>query len=242
MTDRSFKFSLISDMHVDHPQPKTPYDKLEQFVVVAGDTSNGLGGLKFLQKLKNKGFDVFAVDGNHEHYANLSQGRTHSQTETQFYEGLGQGHNLYPAPGLQIVGCNGWYPVTHEEMWYNYMNDSRNGCLNAAAVNKIAEDHALMVATALSMHDGPSIVVTHTAPCEETLDPQYFGYFSNEWYWSPLMRQVLSDYRDKILVWTHGHTHSPADKIVDGVRVVCQPRGYPGEQPNWSPKTIEVQW
>lgn len=36
------KFSLLSYMHVDFPQLKTPYDKLEEIVVVAGDTSNGL--------------------------------------------------------------------------------------------------------------------------------------------------------------------------------------------------------
>jgi len=34
------KFSLISDMHVNHPQLKTPYDKLEEIIVVAGDTSD----------------------------------------------------------------------------------------------------------------------------------------------------------------------------------------------------------
>ena len=48
------KFSLISDMHVNHPQPKTPYAKLEKVVVVAGDTSNGLEGLRFLESIKQE--------------------------------------------------------------------------------------------------------------------------------------------------------------------------------------------
>ena len=43
-----------------------------------------------------------------------------------------------------------------------------------------------------------------------------------------------------ILVWNHGHSHAPADKIVDGVRTICNPRGYPGENPLWKPLTIEV--
>lgn len=235
-----FKFSLISDMHVDFPQPKTPYADLEQFVIVAGDTSNGLGGLKFLTKLKNKGFDVFAIDGNHEHYANLSQDRKQIETETGFYASVGDPERRIA--DLLIVGANGWYRVTDEPQWYAYMNDSRNGRVTADEVNLLARNDAAYISQRLAEHNGKAIVVTHTAPCEETLDERYFGYFSNEWYWNPHMRQVLADHRDKILVWCHGHTHSPADKIVDGVRVVCNPRGYPGENPNWKPKTVEVVW
>lgn len=120
----TMKFSLISDMHVDFPQPKTPYDQLEQFVIVAGDTSNGLEGTKFLQKLQRKGFDVFAVDGNHEHYSNLTQGRTQQQTEEQFYHLLGQHHHVV-RDGILIVGFNrgypgenpDWSPLTIEVEW-----------------------------------------------------------------------------------------------------------------------------
>lgn len=72
----TFKYSLISDMHVNHPQLKTPYELLEENVIVAGDTSNGLDGLKFLHKIQKKGHNVYAVDGNHEHYRNVNQGRT----------------------------------------------------------------------------------------------------------------------------------------------------------------------
>lgn len=235
----TFKFSLISDMHVDFPQPKTPYADLEEFVIVAGDTSNGLLGTKFLQKLKNKGHQVFAVDGNHEHYSNLSQGRTPAQTEKQFFAGIEQGHSIVVGD-LLIVGYNGWYQVSDEPLWQGYMNDSRNTCLSAEAANTLAADHARWLWSALADHDGPAIVVTHTAPTLETLNPQYDGHYSNEWYWSPLMGQVLRSRADQIKVWVHGHTHAPADKLISGVRVVCNPRGYPGENPGWKPLTIEI--
>lgn len=237
-----FKFSLISDMHIDFPQPKTPYDKLEKFVVVAGDTSNGLGGLKFLQKLKNKGFDVFAVDGNHEHYANLSQGRTIPKTEEAFYTALGQPQVTHVAPGLVIIGCNGWYPVADEELWDNYMNDRRNSATNADAVNTYAKNSADHLRYFLKDLDGKAIVVTHTAPCLNTLNPRFEGHYSNEWYWNPLMEQVLKDHSDKILVWCHGHSHHSYEEVVHGVRVVCNPRGYPSENPGWAPQTIEVEY
>lgn len=237
-----FKFTLMSDLHVDFPQPQVPYDKLEDFVVVAGDTSNGLLGFKFLNKLKRKGHDVFAVDGNHEHYGNLARGRTHAQTEDQFYLGLDQHNHRVLDNGLLVVGFNGWYRVNRELSWHDYMNDGRNSCLSAAEVTALAEEHAYHIDAILGLHDLPAIVVTHTAPCLDTLNPDFEGHFSNEWYWNPHMQEVLRAHRNKILIWCHGHTHASNDKVVDGVRVVCNPRGYPGENPDWTPQTVEVEW
>ena len=88
--EKKMKYSLISDLHIDFPQLKTPYNLLEKNVIIAGDTSNGLLGTKFINKLKNKGFDVFAIDGNHEHYSNLNQQRTVATTEAAFYENINQ--------------------------------------------------------------------------------------------------------------------------------------------------------
>lgn len=236
----TFKYSLISDMHIDHPQGKTPYDQLEELVIVAGDTSNSLLGLKFLNKLKNKGHKVFAVDGNHEHYGNQSQGRRIFETEIAFYGGLDQAHCWAdPDSKLKIFGCNGWYHVDDESLWRSYMNDHFAG--SAEEINHQSAAHANWLKASLEAHEGKAIIVTHTAPCLDTLNPRFEGHFSNDWYWNPSMLQVLKDFADKILIWNHGHTHAFADKLVHGVRVVCNPRGYPGENPNWKPQTIKVE-
>lgn len=235
------KFSLISDMHVDFPQDKTPYDKLEKKVVVAGDTSNGLLGLKFLNKLRNKGFQVFSCDGNHEHYSNVSQGRDYIDTLERFREDFPMTGFL--DLGVPIILVNGWYQVRREQDWYYYMNDSRSSGLSADRVNQIALTQAKQVKQFLQRcknSGDKAVVVTHTAPCTETLDPRFEGADSNEWYWSPYMRDVISDHGDSIHVWCHGHTHARNEAVVDGVRVVCNPRGYPGENPGWEPLTIEV--
>lgn len=238
--DALMKFSLISDMHVDHPQPKTPYDLLEKIVVVAGDTANGLEGLKFLQKLRNKGFIVKAVDGNHEHYRNASQGRPERETTARFREE----HPRYSEEeGVSFILANGWYVVEHEALWRHRMNDSRMGSLTAEQVNALATQDWLSVRQRLEevkAYQKKAVVVTHTAPCIETLNPEYAGDYSNVWYHNPHMRNLLAEFKEQILVWCHGHTHAPNEASVEGVRVICNPRGYPGENPNWKPLTVEV--
>lgn len=235
------KFSLISDMHVDHPQPKTPYDLLEEVVVVAGDTANGLEGLRFLNKLQRKGHKVLVTDGNHEHYSNFNQQRKAEETVARFREEFPDKETV---EGVRFCLRNGWYQVQHEALWRGYMNDSRNAMLSAEEVNKLAEDDANYIKGFLEkcrMDGEQAVVVTHTAPCEETLDPRYEGHWSNDWYWNPLCRDVLREYKDYIYVWCHGHTHAKNEAIVDGVQVVCNPRGYPGENPKWQPLTIEIK-
>lgn len=235
------KFSLISDMHVNHPQPKTPYDLLEEIVIVAGDTSNGLEGLKFLNKLRNKGHTVIAIDGNHESYANLSQQRTIDDVQDRFREEFPP---VIDIDNIRFIQTNGWYPVYEDVLWRNYMNDSHYCVTTAEQMVAKASSEAEWMSNQLAEAVGLGkkvVVTTHTAPTLVTLNPQFAEHFSNEWYWNPEMEGLLPLYKDDILVWCHGHTHAPADANVDGVRVVCNPRGYPDENPHWLPKTVEVK-
>ena len=234
------KFSLISDMHIEFPQEKTPYDLLEKNVVVAGDTGNGLVGLKFLNKMRNKGFEVFACDGNHEHYANLSSGRTVYETSARFRE---ENPSEGEMDGVPIILRNGWYKVKNYPSWIRMMNDSSRCSIDFQDICKLAAEEAFYIKLKLKEwkdYQLKGIVVTHTAPCEETLDPKYDGELSNEWYWNPYMRPLLEEFSDQIHVWCHGHTHARNEAVVDGVRVICNPRGYPGENPEWSPLTVEI--
>lgn len=238
------KFTLVSDLHADFPQESIDYNKLEQHVIVAGDTTNGLECLRFLShKLREKkGHDVYAVCGNHEHYANYNSGRDIHETEARFREespAYIEGTEDFPPVALRT----GWYTVSDEPLWQRYMNDSKRMVVSAEQMNELAKRDASALRDVLQNWKDlqlKGIVVTHMSPCEETLDPKYRGAFSNEWYWSPLLRPLLTEYAEQIHVWCHGHTHAANDKVVDGVRVVCNPRGYPGENRGWGPLTISL--
>lgn len=144
---------------------------------------------------------------------------------------------------MPIVLANGWYYIEEEFTCYRYMNDGRMSGLRSKDINDLARNDTEFIEKVLidwKNTQRAGVVVTHTAPCLDTLNPAYEGHYSNAWYWNPGMRDLLSKYSNQIKVWCHGHTHAPSDKIVEGVRVVCNPRGYPGENPEWSPITIEI--
>jgi hypothetical protein len=85
-----------------------------------------------------------------------------------------------------------------------------------------------------------TVVVTHHLPHRRNSHPKYNGSDLN-----PSFASDLSDLMGPpVSLWIHGHTHESFDYVVNGPRVVCNPRGYvPMESnPAFDPVlTIDVQ-
>ena len=88
------------------------------------------------------------------------------------------------------------------------------------------------------LRDCVNVVVTHHAPSiasvpeEERNDPVSSAYASN-----------LEDFIKKhnIALWIHGHIHRFAYYRIGKCTVICNPRGYPGENSGFQEKfTIDV--
>ena len=91
-------------------------------------------------------------------------------------------------------------------------------------------------------HDTKYVVVGHHAPSRRSIHEMYAhdtimngGYSSN-------LDEFIEE-RPQIRLWTHGHTHHPFDYMIGETRVVCNPRGYIGHEPeasNWTLQTVEI--
>jgi hypothetical protein len=91
-------------------------------------------------------------------------------------------------------------------------------------------------------HEGPTVVITHHAPSPRSIHPRFAG--------SPLNACFVSDAQslldgERVQLWVHGHTHDTFDYVVNGTRVVCNPRGYArdgvNENAQFDPKfTLDV--
>lgn len=76
--------------------------------------------------------------------------------------------------------------------------------------------------------DGPTVVITHHAPSLRSLqgsphaDTHLDAAYANRW------EDLMGG--ERMALWVHGHSHRAVDYDVAGTRVVCNPRGYPGEE------------
>lgn len=89
---------------------------------------------------------------------------------------------------------------------------------------------------------GKFVVIGHHAPSRRSIKPQYAGDVHVNGAYSSDLEEFMHA-RPQIKLWTHGHTHHGFDYMVGSTRVVCNPRGYIGHEPeatNWKLKTVEI--
>jgi Icc-related predicted phosphoesterase len=71
------------------------------------------------------------------------------------------------------------------------------------------------------------VVVTHHAPSANSLAPADRQHWISSAFASHLDEFVVES---KAALWIHGHVHTAQDYDLGETRVVCNPRGYPGEE------------
>lgn len=88
-------------------------------------------------------------------------------------------------------------------------------------------------------HDAKFVVVGHHSPSFQSVHEQYqHETLMNGAYHSDLSEFILD--HPQIKLWTHGHTHHPFDYMIGETRIVCNPRGYEGFEPDshWNPNFV----
>ena len=80
-----------------------------------------------------------------------------------------------------------------------------------------------------SAPDEKFIVVGHHAPTRLSIPAHYKDeYIMNGAYASDLSEFILD--HPQIVLWTHGHIHNTSDYMMGETRIICNPRGYVGEE------------
>jgi predicted phosphodiesterase len=81
-------------------------------------------------------------------------------------------------------------------------------------------------------HAGPTVVITHHAPSRKSIHPRFAGSLLNACFASDAERLIDAG---RARLWIHGHTHDSFDYLLNGTRVVCNPRGYAKDGVNENP-------
>jgi predicted phosphodiesterase len=233
------KIRILSDLHLEFQQWRPPKADAD-IVVLAGDIDVGVGGVAWARR-SFPSTPIVYVPGNHEFYGSHMQdlmGELHRQGK-RFGVDLLDGCDVLIG-GVRFLGATLWTdfalrgrdPGSIERAMadaYAGMNDFR--------LIRYAEGRTFHPADAKAIHMaqvrwlraklaeefvGITVVVTHHLPHRQSIHPKYSGSPLNPSFASDLGSLVGSP----VTLWIHGHTHESFDYVVDGTRVVCNPRGY----------------
>lgn len=231
---------ILSDLHCDHGTVPPPVPPEADIALIAGDVLNDEWLLEVAQQLP-----VLFVAGNHEFYKRDVPGRRRELKDLScfnpdftFLDDESEAFQRDDSSFITIAGAT---------LWTDYNNDP----LAAETARRGMNDHRYITwrkdpflpSHATEMHReslgylrniGADVIVTHHAPHRNSVHPRYAGQLLNYAYFS----DVLETFDNPPKLWVHGHVHSSFDYMVGETRVICNPHGYPGENPEFDPALI----
>ncbi|HET7766854.1 MAG TPA: metallophosphoesterase [Burkholderiales bacterium] len=236
------RLRIYSDVHLERAPFSPPPDDAD-LVVLAGDIANGAAGIEWARE--TFGVPVLYLAGNHEYY----EGEVGS-VDAAMRAAAGGAVELLDCTatvvgGVRFLGCTLWtdYSLASESDRPAVIEDARKlnpdyqkirfGSRAFAPEDSIAlcARQRAWLATALAEpFPGKTVVITHFAPHPRSIAPAFVNHRAN-----PAFVLDLEEAMGRAELWIHGHTHSFFDYRVRGTRVLCNPRGYPGERTGFRP-------
>jgi predicted phosphodiesterase len=234
----TMKLHILSDLHTEFAAfvpPETDADA----VILAGDIGVGVEGVRWAAH-HFPVQPVIYVPGNHEFYGHDIGLSAELQAAAPDNIAVLVDDALV-LDGVRFLGSTLWtdFKLHGEgEAWFarerarRCMNDFvriRNGGHKFRPEDSVVLHEASrtwLVSQLEQSFDGPTVVISHHLPALKSIAPRYANDALNPAFASRL-EEVIERYRPAL--WIHGHTHDPCDYELFQTRVVCNPRGYPGE-------------
>jgi len=231
--------NILSDLHLSLGELKLP-DTDADLVVLAGDVGRPKAATTWALGFAKP---VLYVPGNHEFYGGSIAG-----TLTELKQ-LCAGTNVRVldsdeavVDGVRFLGTTLWTDfmlfgegakraaaMAEAERSMRDFSRIRVGELSEEPFTP-ADSAALFTIQAAWLESrlaepfpGPTVVITHHAPSRRSIHPRFADSLLNACFVSDA--EHLVDGRRSSL-WIHGHTHDSFDYVLNGTRVVCNPRGY----------------
>lgn len=237
------KLRYLSDIHLEFIKPNKIAGLIKKLVpnpdeicILAGDIGNPYSSSyhEFMNHTNTAFKRTFVIPGNHEYY-----NTRHSMGETQQYmqEIFKQFQNIRLLDNTYeiyenhcFIGTTLWSKITDPAYEINDVyNIPKFDYLKYNRLNMLARDF-LENAVATNKN---CIVITHHIPSNDLIDPKYKTTKMapyNQWFYCDMDDFILR-HREKIRCWVYGHTHTPSCMYLHGVPFLCNPIGYPNENP-----------
>ncbi len=233
------KINILSDLHLGFGAFDRPVNDAN-VVILAGDISRPREAVAWALRFEKP---VLYVLGNHEFYGSSIEGAADEvkrlcdgtqvqvldNTETVIDRVRFLGTTLWT--DFQLFGEAEKKAAAMAEAQRLIRDFSRIALTEGSDALFSPEDSAALFARhsgwladrLAAAHDGPTVVITHHAPSPKSIHPRFAGSLMNACFVSDAEHLVGAD---RAQLWIHGHTHDSFDYVVNGCRIVCNPRGY----------------
>ncbi|EAU55133.1 metallophosphoesterase [Mariprofundus ferrooxydans] len=235
------KIHILSDLHLECASFE-PAVTSADLIVLAGDIGVGVTGINWAKECFQ--VPVLYVPGNHEFHDPSMLMDEHIALMQQACSGSNvmlMDNKTTVINGVRFIGSTLW---TDLQKFKSILFCDADRIISEYEINQHAgglkhfdwvyaqtlfERNKLWLQSELARSfNGKTVVATHHAPSRKSIAPQYKG---NDW--NPCFASDLESLILDVDLWIHGHTHSSLDYVLNGARVVCNPRGYPNPLGGW---------
>jgi|HigsolmetaAR202D_1030399.scaffolds.fasta_scaffold09905_5 Predicted phosphoesterases, related to the Icc protein len=236
------KIQIKSDLHKEtRPQAYRAQDGNSKSImhpdadilILAGDITDYANRFALYHELTRFDRPILYVPGNHEYYR-----ADHVRFVLPELKALYKGTNVTVLDrdfvnirGVAFIGATLWTNLTDPlkaESARNSLNDFRVPGLDPGWYTMQHIEAVKFLKQALELHSHlKRVVITHHAPSHLSIHPRYVNNQLNCCFVSN-QSDLMLDYEPQL--WVHGHTHDPFDYNIGKTRVICNPKGYPGEK------------
>jgi predicted phosphodiesterase len=230
--------NILSDVHLSLG-PLTPPETDADLVILAGDIGRPDAAVSWASRFSSP---VLYVPGNHEFYGDSVAGTARTLkhlcagSKVQVLD-----NDEVIVKGVRFLGTTLWtdFRLGGEAMRATAMAHASRSMRDFSRI-RAGESSALLFTPAdaaalftigaawlasklAEPFAGSTVVITHHAPSPKSIHPRFAD--------SPLNPCFVCDAEhlldgQRVRLWVHGHTHDSFDYMLNGTRVVCNPRGY----------------
>lgn len=248
------KIHILSDLHNEFSKytPSLAAGEAD-LIVLAGDIDVKCRGVDWARKAFGDYVKVAYVAGNHEFYGGhlgitLDKMRAASCSRVRVLENE---EWILKEQGVRILGATCWTDYTSTgnsrlAKWDASQTMSDFKKIRVAGYRKVqTSDVVLRNHVSLAWlrerlaepFEGTTLVIMHHAPSMLSIDS-----LKAEKYETHIDASYANDWDnllgDNCAYFIHGHTHTAVDYMIGNSRVICNPRGYPGEETGFNPDLL----
>jgi DNA repair exonuclease SbcCD nuclease subunit len=234
---------IAEDLHNHPPVVTNPY---APYIDLGTRQKAALRFRDFLSRVSNEFPHVVYVAGNHEFYhGRWNQSLDHLREECARYPNIYfLERDIKVINDYTFIGATLWTDCNKSDRLTiltlnGMMNDYRVIRNDEHSYSRLHPDSTIqrhhqtlgyLKAVLPDLKDKKVVFVGHHGPSAMSTHPRYqYETLMNGGYRSELSEFILD--HPQIKLWTHGHMHDPFDYMIGTTRVVCNPRGYSGHDP-----------